>query len=248
LSGSAGEPSAAQEAALEVLVRRRLEGEPIQHLLSSWSFRSLELCVDRRALIPRPETEIVVEHALDALALMRHVSSRALVAVDLGTGSGAIACSLVEENPDVHVVGVDISREALSLAAENRDRLRAEAAVRLELREGSWYEPLKDLRRRVAVVVSNPPYVATREWDGLDPIVREFDPYGALVAGPSGLEAIEAVLSGAPALLVPGGLVVVEIAPHQADAARAFALGHGATAATVHLDLAGRPRCLVARW
>lgn len=198
--------------------------------------------------MPRPETEVVVGYALAALADRRRSPGAALVAVDLGTGSGAIACSLVHEDPAVSVVGVDRSPEALSLAAENRARLATGEAARLELRQGSWYEPLGDLSGTVAVVVSNPPYLGAAEWAGLDPVVRDHDPFEALVAGPTGLEAIEAVLSAAPTVLTAGGAVVVELAPHQADAAQAAASAHGAGAATIHLDLAGRARCLVATW
>lgn len=248
LSGAARAPGSADVAALERRLARRLSGEPIQHLLTTWSFRVVELAVDARALVPRPETEVVAGHALAALAARRASPGEALVAVDLGTGSGAIACSLVREDPAVSVVGVDASPEALSLAAENRARLAPGEAARLELRRGSWYEPLQDLSGRVGVIVSNPPYLAAAEWNDLDPVVRDFDPREALVAGPTGLEAVEAVLAGAPGILAAGGAAVVELAPHQADSARSVAVAHGAVSATVHPDLAGRARCLVATW
>ena len=248
LAGGRPDPGAGEVEALERLVQRRLAGEPLQHVLSTWSFRRLELRVDGRALVPRPETEVVAGHALAALAAARQGRNEALVAVDLGTGSGAIACALVTEDPDVSVVAVDRSAAALELAGENRARLLPFEADRLELRLGSWYEPLGDLAGSVALVVSNPPYLAAHELPGLDPVVRDFDPPEALVAGKTGLEAIEAVLGGAPELLRPGGSLVLELAPHQGQAARALALGAGASFAALHLDLAGRTRCLVATW
>ena len=221
-------------------------------MLGRWSFRRLELRVDGRALVPRPETEVVAGEALAALAA-RDVAGGGRrngppVAVDLGTGSGAIACALVDEHPGVRVVAVELAEEARRLAEENRAALAPSAAARLEVRAGSWYQPLQDLAGVVDVVVSNPPYLSAAEWPDLEAVVRDFDPYGALVAGPTGLEAIEAVLAGAPGVLAPGGVVVTELAPDQAAAAVELARRYGAGDAEVRRDLAGRLRCLVARW
>lgn len=254
---------------LEALLVRRLSGEPLQHVLGSWSFAGVELTVDRRALIPRPETEVVVEVALAELARRpspgrtrasldrtRQPSARnrppgnrpTQLALDLGTGSGAIACALVAARPELQVVAVDRSVPALQLAAENRLRLLPEDGERLSFRQGSWYEPLGDLAGAVDLVVANPPYLAANEWDGLDPVVRDHDPVEALVSGPTGLEAIAAVIEGAPGVLAPDGALVVEIAPHQRADALALALGAGAETAEVLADLAGRARVLRARW
>ncbi len=244
-------PAPEAVAALVALVARRLAGEPLQHLLRRWSFRGLELRVDRRALVPRPETEVVAGEALAALArpvAVRPGDGGALLAADLGTGSGAIACSLVHEHPGVRVVAVEVDPGALNLARENRALLAPEAAARLELRGGSWYEPLGDLAGSLDVVVANPPYLAAAEWPSLDLVVRDHDPYGALVAGDTGLEAIGAVLEGAPEMLRPGGTVVVELAPPQAEVALDLARRLGAARAEVRPDLARRPRCLVATW
>ncbi len=241
----------------------RLEaGEPLQHVLGHWSFRTVELAVDGRALVPRPETEVVAGHALRALARIR--SSRPgppaadppspLVVVELGTGSGAIACALVAEDAGVVVVAVERSAEALELARENRARLPRQEAARLVVAPGDWYDGVAALLVRHGLgevadcVVANPPYVAEHEWAGLDPVVRDHDPYEALVAGPSGLEAVEVVVAGAPALLRPGGALVVEIAPAQAGSALALARLAGASEAVVERDLVGRPRVLCARW
>jgi len=261
-------PSLRARQAFARLLERRRRGEPLQHVLGHWSFRTLELLVDGRALVPRPETEVVAGQALAELERLRArraevatapagarspsavpPSAGGLLALDLGTGSGAIACALVAECPAVTVVGVDRSPAALRLAAANRARLRPADAERLMLVEGGWYAPLDPaLAGAVDLVVANPPYLAEAEWDGLDPVVRDFDPREALVAGPTGLEALEAVVAGAPAVLVAGGSVVVEIAPLQAGAARWMATSAGAEEVEVLTDLAGRQRVLVARW
>ncbi len=233
------------------LVTRCRAGEPVQHVLGHWSFAGVELAVDRRALVPRPETEVLVEavlRELDARTAAPLDPSGACLVLDLGTGSGAIACALVTANPGVEVVACDCASEALALASENRERLGASAQARLRLHLGAWYEGLDALKGQVDVVVSNPPYLARAEWAGLDPVVRDHDPYGALVAGESGLEGIDAVLSGAPAFLAPGGWAFVEIAPHQERAAIEIARRAGARRSEVALDLAGRPRVLRARF
>ncbi len=228
---------------LEELVERRLSGEPLQYVLGSWAFRTLELAVDRRALIPRPETEQVVEVALGHLGDRPHP-----VVVDLGTGSGAIALSIASERTDAEVWATDLDRSALALAAANRER----TGVAVELRCGSWYDALPHrLRGRVDLVVSNPPYVSGQEWPTLPEEVRR-EPRRALVAGDGsdgtpGLAGVEAVLTGAPGWLARGGSVVVELAPHQAPAAVALARRLGLAEVDVARDLAGRDRAVTAR-
>ncbi|MFP5376974.1 MAG: N5-glutamine methyltransferase family protein, partial [Acidimicrobiia bacterium] len=182
-----------------------------------------------------------------ALGELRRLAPRSPLAVDLGTGSGAIALSIAREMPGVEVWGVDRSPGAVAVARANAAGLgRAGAAVRLV--EGSWFEPLPAiLRGQVDVVVSNPPYVAEGEVDDLPPEVARWEPLSALVAGPTGLEQIEAVVAGAPAWLARPGALVVEIAPHQRAAATALALDAGFAEAEVLTDLAGRARTLVAR-
>lgn len=239
------EPVTVRSAAhFEQMVERRRKGEPLQYVLGAWSFRSLDLYVDARVLIPRPETESVVEAALGEL---RRLAPRSPLAVDLGTGSGAIALSIAREMPGVEVWGVDRSPEALAVARANAAGLgRAGTSVRLV--EGSWFEPLPAiLRGQVDVVVSNPPYVGEREVDDLPPEVAHWEPRSALVAGPTGLEQIEAIVQEAPAWLARPGALVVEIAPHQRDSAAALALGAGFLEAEVRPDVAGRARILVAR-
>jgi release factor glutamine methyltransferase len=242
-------PDLASIARLGRLLERRLSGEPLQHVLGHWGFRTLDVVVDSRALVPRPETELVVEFALfelDRLAFAH--SDGELWAADLGTGSGVIALSLVAERDTVRVVATDCDQAALELAATNLSALSSDVAERVQLVEGDWYRALPaGLRGRLGLVVSNPPYLAEREWAGLDANVRDFDPFGALVAGPSGLEAIEAVVTGAPAVLCSDGSLVVEIAPDQAKEALELASDAGYRTARVEDDLVGRPRVLVAR-
>lgn len=246
---SSSEDDAAAEAFAREAAVRRQRGEPLQHVLGHWSFRHLDVLVDGRALVPRPETEVVVEAALGELA--RLARRRPLSAVaDLGTGSGVIALSLATEVPGpVPVVyATDVSDAALSLAGENARRvLGADRRDRLELRLGSWYAALPaEVLGGLDLVVSNPPYLSSEEWPGLEPVVKDFDPYAALVAGPSGTECLEAVVGGASRWLAPDGCLVVEIAPHQAQAASGLARGAGFRTAGVRHDLAGRPRVLVA--
>jgi release factor glutamine methyltransferase len=229
-------------ARLEQLVERRSSGEPLQYVVGRWSFRSLDLYVDRRVLIPRPETEVVVDHVLaevDRLAL-----DRPAVVVDLGTGSGAIALALAAERPRVDVWATDASTDAHAVARANLAGL-GRPAQRVRLVEGWWFDALPDeLAGTIDVVVSNPPYVAADEV--LPPEVVDWEPTSALVAGPSGLEAVEVIVGGVERWLGPQGSVVVELAPHQADAAIDLAARLGLDA-EVRPDLAGRPRVLVAR-
>jgi len=224
------------------MVARRTAGEPLQYVLGRWGFRTLDLYVDRRVLIPRPETEVVAGLAIEALVAL----DRPALAVDLGTGSGAIALSLAAERwPHVGVWATDRSPDALEVARANLAGLGRRAAV-VRLAEGDWFAALPgDLRGRIDVVVSNPPYVAAVE--PLPPQVSDWEPAAALVPGPTGLEAVERLVADAPAWLAPEGTLVLEIGETQGDAVLALARAAGFSAADVHPDLAGRPRALVAR-
>ena len=212
---------------LESLLQRRLSGEPLQHVLGHWGFRALDVVVDSRVLVPRPETEVVVTLALSQLDRIRALpTGPEVLVVDLGTGSGVIALSLAVERPWVRVIAVDRDAAALEVASINLAAIAAEPAARVQLRQGDWYQGLpRDLAGEIALIVANPPYLAEQEWLGLDPTVKGFDPFGALVAGPNGLEAIEAIVAGAPTWLGQSGALVVEIAPNQARARRRR--GHG---------------------
>ena len=242
------------------MAARRAAGEPLQYVFGHWPFRKLDLRVDPRVLIPRPETEQVVEVGLaEARRLLAaDPPTGPLVAVDAGTGSGAIALSLASElggGAVGEVWATEASADALAVAAANLLALRNGPVAPLpdvELVEGSWLEPLPGrLRGRVGLVVSNPPYVSESEWGGLDAEVRA-EPRRALVAGPSsdgvpGLADVEAVVTQARDWLATPGAVVVELAPKQAEAARHLAERLGYAATEVLPDLARRPRALVAR-
>jgi len=244
------------------LADRRAEGEPLQYVLGTWPFRSLELVVDRRVLIPRPETEQVVEAALAELVRLKTaqpVGGDPLVCVDLGTGSGAIALSLALEGPaagaSVEVWATDRSPDALDVARANQALLAAldpDAAARVSLVAGSWFDALpSQLARRVDLIVSNPPYVSVEDFAGLDPVVREWEPVEALVAprgrsGVAGMADIEHVVAGADRWLRPGGALVVELAPSQAYGAIDAARRAGFIRVGTARDLFGRMRMLVA--
>jgi len=232
-------------ARFESMVARRAAGEPLQYVVGAWGFRGLDLLVDHRVLIPRPETEAVVEVALAELARR---GGGGAVAVDLGTGSGAIALSLAVEAAPSEVWATDRSADALAVARANLAGTGGRAAAVVRLAEGDWYGALPaGLAGRVDLVVANPPYLAEAEWAGLPTEVAAWEPRPALVAGPTGLEQVDAVVAGAAAWLAPGGALVVELAPHQADPAVAAAGSAGLVDAEVRPDLAGRPRVLVAR-
>jgi release factor glutamine methyltransferase len=243
-------PAVAREALFSMLGRRE-SGEPVQYVLGHWSFRKLDLMVDRRVLIPRPETEIVVEEALAELALLAPVGAAGPrpVVVDLGTGSGAIVLSIATERPDVEGWATDLSGEALAVASANLAGLGAQAAGRVRLAQGSWWSALPaELKASVTLAVTNPPYVAEGEMAGLAEEVSRWEPRLALVAGPTGLEALEAILSEAPPWLAGRSAFVAEIAPHQSAAAKDMALSAGFRDVVVRNDLAGRERVLIARY
>lgn len=232
---------------VEEMLDRRLAGEPLQYVLGSWAFRRLDLSIDRRVLIPRPETEQVVEHAIAELTRLRLATGKPPRVVDLGTGSGAIALSIVVEVAGAEVWATDVSEAALAVARANLAGVGGMAATRVRLTAGRWYEALPpELAGRVDMVVSNPPYLAAGEVADLDPSVARWEPTGALVAGPTGIEAIEEVIDGAGRWLRRPGAVVVELAPAQAEEAVALATAAGFTRAEVRPDLTGRPRALVA--
>lgn len=228
------------------MVARRLAGEPLQYVLGRWAFRTLDLMVDPRVLIPRPETEVVTGVGLTELARQAQAGLR-LLAADLGTGSGAIGLSLVAERADVDVVLTDASPQALEVARANLAGL-GRAATRVTIAEPApWFDALPpELHGRLHLVVSNPPYVA--DDDELDPAVRQWEPASALFGGgPSGSAELEELIDGAVAWLVPQGALVLELAPMQADTMCARAEAAGYIEVRVESDLAGRPRALVAR-
>jgi release factor glutamine methyltransferase len=225
------------------MVARRRAGEPLQYAIGGWGFRGLDLFLDRRVLIPRPETEHVVEVAR---AELRRLAVQTPLVVDLGTGSGAIALSIAQEVGGAHVWGTDVAADALAVARANLAGLGGRAAGRVRLAEGSWFDALPEtLRGAVHLLVSNPPYIAADE--ELPPEVEDWEPVRALRAGTTGYEAIEVIVAGAPAWLTRPGALVVEIAPHQAARASELARAAGFGHVEVHEDLQRRPRALVGR-
>jgi release factor glutamine methyltransferase len=230
-------------ARFDDMLARRCAGEPLQYVLGRWGFRSLDLMVDRRVLIPRPETEAVVEVALAELDRLGG-RDRPTTVVDLGTGSGAIALAIASERVRSAVWATEVSPDAVAVARANLAGL-GRAAARVRVVEGSWFDALPDeLRGRVDLVVSNPPYVATTA--SLDPEVADFEPTAALFAGPDGTDDLRTIIGGAGAWLTADGVVVCELSPEQAESMRAFASEHFAEV-EIHPDLAGRDRALVAR-
>jgi release factor glutamine methyltransferase len=231
---------------VQAMVARRAAGEPLQYVLGRWGFRRLDLLVDRRVLIPRPETETVVDVALAELARLRPSLAGPPTVVDVGTGSGAIALSIAAEVTDARVWATDASAGALAVARANLAGLGSRAAVRVTLGQGRWFDPVPpELAGRVHLAVSNPPYVA--ESEPLPPEVADWEPREALVAGETGLEAVAEVVRLAPRWLARPGALVVEIAPHQAEAAADLARRAGFAHVEVRPDLQGRLRALVAR-
>jgi release factor glutamine methyltransferase len=252
-----GEPATARGAGhLSRMVERRLAGEPLQYVMGHWPFRGLDLLLDHRVLIPRPETEVVAEVALaEAVRAGARrgpsdpwgASETTFAVADLGTGSGALALALAAELPEAAVWGTDADPGALAVAGANLAGLGL-AATRVRLAAGVWYEALPDeLRGRLRVIVSNPPYVAEAEFAGLSPEIRDHEPRAALVPGPAGTEALETLVDGGLPWLEPGGALVLELAPHQAAGLTDRACSAGYDGVTVHPDLAGRQRVLVAR-
>jgi len=214
-------------------VARRAAGAPLAYATGRAAFRTLELAVDCRALIPRPETEGLVE-----LVLRWAAGTPGGVAADIGTGTGCIALALAMEGRFERVIATDCSGEAAALARENVAQVRP--GVPVEVRVGNLLAPLAAERCRV--IVANPPYLTEGEWATLDPAVREFEPKAALASGPDGLVATRALLGEARAVLEPGGLLALEIDERRPAAVQALAHDAGWNHVNIHQDLFGRPR------
>ncbi|MGE5190782.1 MAG: peptide chain release factor N(5)-glutamine methyltransferase [Gemmatimonadota bacterium] len=230
-----GDPS----PALAEMIRRRASGEPMQYVLGAWEFYGREFLLSRDTLIPRPETEGLVEHAIAALGGR---GRDGVLVLDVGTGCGAIAVTLAAELPRARVVAVDVCAGALAVAAGNARR--AGVAGRVLFACADAYSALKT-GERFDVVVSNPPYVSEGEWNALPREVRDFEPPGALLAGPDGLSVIRRLVSGAAGHLLPGGVLLCEIGETQGEAVGRLPKGL-LSFDGVFKDLAGRDR--VARW
>lgn len=221
----------------DALVARRSEGEPVAYLVGRRGFRKLDLAVTPDTLIPRPETELLVE-----LALARIPAGNDARIADLGTGSGAIALAIAVERPRAHVVATDRSDAALAVAHANA---RANAIANVEFRSGDWFAPLAG--ERFDIIASNPPYIADD-----DPHLSQgdlrFEPRAALSSGRDGLDAIRSIVRDAPAHLRDGGWLLLEHGHDQGEAVRALLLHAGFAEVETVQDLEARDRVALGRW
>lgn len=224
-------------ARLEGYAARRLRGEPVVRIIGEKEFWGLAFGLNAATLVPRPETEMLVRRGLDQLAGRVHKSL-----LDLGTGTGCIPIAILSESPSAVAVAVDLSAEALGAARSNAERHRV--AGRLELRQGSWFDPLRE-GERFDLITSNPPYVERAAIDTLPPEVKDHDPRLALDGGADGLDAYRVVVGEAIHWLKPGGALAVEIGSSQAAEVRALFLMAGFDDVSVETDLAGLDRVVV---
>lgn len=225
-----------------VAVARRASGVPFAYAAGRTDFRTLQLKIDQRALIPRPETEGLVELVLRALRTRDQGRGTGGVVADIGTGCGCIALALAVEAEFERVIAVERSPDTAALARENVALVRPPVPV--EVREGDLLAPLAGERYRA--IVANPPYLTEAEYQGLDPAVRLFEPRDALVSGTDGLAATRALVAGARSLLEPGGLLALEVDERRAGRVARLARELAWSRVTVHDDLFGRPRYVLA--
>ena len=234
------EPSERFAEAMRRGLRRLAAGEPLQYVIGEWDFRRLTLGCDRRALIPRPETEGLVSLVLAHLRSSASREAPGPFVVDVGTGTGAIILSIADEyeGPAV-LLGTDVSGDAVALAGENARRCGLDGKVKFACTDGldDFDEP-----GMVDVIVSNPPYVTSAECDALDPRIRNFEPRLALDGGADGLDFYERYLGDALNVLKPGGAVFFEIGDAQGEAVREKMSLYGFTGISIGRDLAGRDR------
>ena len=224
---------------LDAMVRRYLAGEPVQYVMGRWAFRQLDLMVDQRVLIPRPETELLPE------IVMKHLAMREapFIVADMGTGSGAIGLSLLQEMPLGSVTAwmTDASTDAIDVARANAAGT-GRSATHARFAMGEWFGAFgSELRGTFDVVMSNPPYIAEGDAE-VETSVNEWEPHSALFAGTDGLNDIRVLTSEAPQWLKPGGMLVVEMGYTQAEAVSQLLVIAGFQNVTVHQDLAGLDR------
>lgn len=217
---------AGQLAKVKELVQKRVKHVPIQYLLGQWDFYGLPFSVSEHVLIPRPETEILVESVLKALK--KDGINASTYGLDLGTGSGNIAIAMMAQLPESRCIAVDISLEALGQARLNAEKNGV--SEKIEFRQGDWFEALgaTSEARLLDWIVSNPPYIASGEWASLPDEVRLYEPKLALLAGEKGLDCLEAIVAGAAMRLKAGGWLALEIGEGQAPAVRALLDSSGA--------------------
>jgi release factor glutamine methyltransferase len=238
VAGRQADLAPVEQAALAELARRRAQREPMAYILGEREFWSLAFLVNPAVLIPRPDSETVVEAALEEIG----DRSAPLRLLDLGTGSGCLLLALLSELPAASGLGIDASEAALALARANA--LRLGLAGRAAFACGHWGQALAG---PFDLIVSNPPYVGEGDWAALQPEVRNFEPQAALLAGPDGLAAYRALAPDLARLLAPGASACLEIGFGQGDAVAAILRSCGLAVAGRRQDLAGIERCLVGR-
>lgn len=229
--------SAEQVAAVEALVRRREAREPIGHILGRKGFWTLDFVVNADVLTPRPETEHLVEVAMETLP--KGWPARVL---DLGVGSGAILLSVLSERPESTGVGIDASEAALAVARANAERHGL--ATRATLQQGNWTEGVEG---QFDLILSNPPYIPSADIAGLEPEVARWEPRLALDGGPDGLDPYRRIIADLGRLLAPTGVFAFEVGRGQAEAVQALAEAQGLTTTTPRMDLAGIPRIVAGK-
>jgi len=238
-------PLEARELAVfKGLIQRRLQREPVAYIVGEKGFWSLDLKVTRDVLIPRPETEILVEAALSIIP--RQLSSKRFTILDLGTGSGGIILALARERPGHQFYGVDCSQEAVTLARDNARRHELDNAI--TFLHGNWFDAVCDKEGYFDLIVSNPPYISHDDLGTLPPEISQYEPSQALDGGADGLDAIRLIIEKAGAYLSPGGWLVFEIGCDQRDAVEKLMSASGAYSdVTVIKDYSGFDRVVRAR-
>ncbi len=233
----------AEVSAYRSSVARRARREPVAYIVGRREFRSVALTVDHRVLIPRPETEMLVDVCLEELSGALESESQSTLA-DVGTGSGAVAVSLALEAPSVRIVATDVEESAIAVAQENAKA--HQVFERIQFRQGDLLEPLAN--ERFDGIVSNPPYVPEREWVTLEPEVRDFEPQVALIGGgDDGLATVQRLVAQAPNHLHSHGFLCLEIGSSQGDEVQEIARRAGFAECRIVADLAGRDRIAVMR-
>ncbi|MFM9118930.1 MAG: peptide chain release factor N(5)-glutamine methyltransferase, partial [Acidimicrobiaceae bacterium] len=234
--------------ALRAMIAQRLAGEPLQYVMKSWAFRHLDVLVDRRVLIPRPETEVVVQAAIELAIVMLRESKQKLRVADLGTGSGVIGLSLTGELPrgSTEVWLTDLSADALEVARAN---LAGSGLINCDVRiaQGSWFAALpSELKNSFDLIVSNPPYIGLYD-PSIEASVRNYEPQLAFFGGADGLDAYRQIAAQAGEWLVTDGCLVLEIGHQQGDSVREILAQNKFRQIEIRKDLAGRDRIAIAK-
>jgi release factor glutamine methyltransferase len=243
--------SAPETDALRELVKRRGAREPLQHIVGSTSFCGLDLTVNRHALIPRPETELLAEQGWEFLQSRSNPAGTAPRALDFGTGTGCLAIALAAKCPAAAITALDISAPALALARENA--VKNQVAVRIQFLSGDGFAALAgdngaaSPRRTFDLIISNPPYIPSAEIATLDPEVRDFDPRTALDGGTDGLDFYRTLAAQAQKFLQPAGKIMLEFGDGQADAIKTLFAGENWIVEAIKADYSQRARIMIAR-